>query len=188
LFAIYANRAYFGPGVTGVDQASQHCFHKNPDALAVEEAALVAGLLRAPAHYSPYEYPENALPRRNQVLEAMAAQGKLDASEAARAEATPLGVEISKVSKTLTGKPITILGKFSLLGKTGAYVVLENQQVVYLEPRGSFRWGKPYSEMQGKLVEATGTLRFYHEPYSEFVIIFTLRWRPLNCGLLAVDG
>ena len=71
-----------------------------------------------------------------------------------------------EVSHALIGKQITIRGKFSLRGKFGAYVVLDNQQVVDLEPRGpgTFTWGKPYSEMEGKLVEATGTLRFYHEP------------------------
>ena len=72
-----------------------------------------------------------------------------------------------EVSHTLIGKPVTIRGKFSLRGKFGPYVLLGNQQVVYLEPRGSFTWGEPYSEMEGKLVAATGTLRFYHEPDAE---------------------
>jgi membrane peptidoglycan carboxypeptidase len=89
-FTIYANRAYFGPGVTGIEQASQRFFEKEPDALAVEEAALLAGVLRAPTRYS--KHPENALQVRNKILEAMVAQGKLEASEAARAEAAPLGV------------------------------------------------------------------------------------------------
>ena len=64
----------------------------------------------------------------------------------------------------LVGKQVTIRGKFSLRGKFGAYVLLGNQQVVYLVPRGSFAWGEPYSEMEGKLVATTGTLGFYHDP------------------------
>lgn len=68
---------------------------------------------------------------------------------------------------TLIGKQVTIRGTFSLSGKFGPYVLLGNQQVVYLEPKGSFTWGKPYSEMEGKLVAATGTLRFYHAPDAE---------------------
>jgi hypothetical protein len=74
-----------------------------------------------------------------------------------------------ELSPALIGKQITIRGRFSLLGKFGAFVVLDNQQVVDLEPRGpgTFTWGKPYSEMEGKLVEATGTLRFYHSPPAE---------------------
>ena len=72
-----------------------------------------------------------------------------------------------EVSQTLIGKQITIRGKFSLRGKFGPYVLLGNQQVVYLVPRGSFTWGEPYSEMEGKLVAATGTLSFYHAPNTE---------------------
>jgi penicillin-binding protein 1A len=90
LFAIYANRAYFGTGAIGVENASRQFFHKDTDTLTIEEAALIAGLLRAPNYYSPYKYPERALQRRNKVLEDMMAQGKLSASDAARAEATPL--------------------------------------------------------------------------------------------------
>jgi membrane carboxypeptidase/penicillin-binding protein len=99
LFTIYANRAYFGPGAIGVENASRQFFHKNADALSAEEAALIAGLIRAPGFYSPYKYPERALERRNKVLEGMAAQGKLSAVEAARAEATPLGVVAHMLEK-----------------------------------------------------------------------------------------
>jgi len=90
IFTIYANRAYFGTGAIGVENASRQFFHKDADALSIEEAALIAGLLRAPNYFSPYKYPERALQRRNKVLEDMMAQGKLSASDAARAEATPL--------------------------------------------------------------------------------------------------
>ncbi len=69
-----------------------------------------------------------------------------------------------EISRTLIGKQVTIRGTFSLRGVVGPYVLLSNQQVVYLVPRGSFTWGEPYSEMEGKLVAATGTLRFYHSP------------------------
>jgi hypothetical protein len=65
---------------------------------------------------------------------------------------------------TRIGKQVTIRGTFSLRGKFGAYVLLDNQHGVYVVPSGSFTWGKPYSEMEGKLVAATGTLRFYHSP------------------------
>ena len=96
LLTIYANRAYFGSGAVGVENASRHFFRKSAYALSTEEAALIAGLIRAPAIYSPYKNPERTLERRNKVLEGMAAQGKLSAAEAARAEAAPLGVVASK--------------------------------------------------------------------------------------------
>ena len=90
--------------------------------------------------------------------------GGCDHPRSTPADATAASDE---VSHTLIGKQITIRGKFSLRGKFGPYVLLGNQQVVYLEPRGSFTWEKPYSEMEGKLVAATGTLRFYHSPDAE---------------------
>jgi membrane peptidoglycan carboxypeptidase len=90
---IYANRAYFGAGMTGVQNASKDLFHKEPGALSVDEAALIAGLLRAPGALSPRKHPEQALQRRNKVLEEMVANGKLSAGDAARLEASPLVIQ-----------------------------------------------------------------------------------------------
>ena len=90
LFTIYANTAYFGPAATGVENAFRHLFQKGADALSPEEAALLAGLLRAPSIFSPFKNAEKALQRRNKILEAMAAQGKLSAIELATAVARPL--------------------------------------------------------------------------------------------------
>ncbi|HXN50878.1 MAG TPA: biosynthetic peptidoglycan transglycosylase [Candidatus Acidoferrum sp.] len=90
LFTIYANRAYFGPGATGVENASEHFFQKGANALSAEEAALLAGLLRGPAIFSPFKDPDKALQRRNQILETMAVRGKLNATEVARAVAAPI--------------------------------------------------------------------------------------------------
>lgn len=69
--------------------------------------------------------------------------------------------------RTLIGKQVTIRGKFSLRGKFGPYVLFGNQQVVYLIHRASFTWGEPYSEMDGKLVAATGILSFSHSPAAD---------------------
>lgn len=70
--------------------------------------------------------------------------------------------QVSQVSPALIGKQITIRGKFSLRGKIApALVVLENHQIVYLN--GSWEWAATYTEMEGKLVEATGILRFYRD-------------------------
>ena len=69
----------------------------------------------------------------------------------------------NQVSQTLVGKQITIRGKFSLGGKIGPHILLDNRQEVYLVPTGSFMWGQPYSEMDGKHVAATGILRFYQD-------------------------
>jgi hypothetical protein len=90
LFTIYANRAYFGPAATGVENASEHFFQKDANSLSLEEAALLAGVLRAPARFSPFTHPDSALQRRNQVLETMAPHGKLNATEVTAAKAAPI--------------------------------------------------------------------------------------------------
>jgi hypothetical protein len=85
------NRAYFGPGATGVENASEHFFQKGANSLSIEEVALLAAVLRGPTRFSPFRYPDKALQRRNQILEAMAARGKLNATEVAAAIAAPIG-------------------------------------------------------------------------------------------------
>jgi|ERR1051325_5472547 hypothetical protein len=72
-----------------------------------------------------------------------------------------------EVWQSLVGQRITIRGKFSLWGKIGPYIALDEQQQVYLMHGGSFTWEKHYSEMEGKRVIATGILRFYHAPPTE---------------------
>ena len=68
-----------------------------------------------------------------------------------------------EVSQALVGKQITIRGKFASLTKGDPYVLLDNQQEVWIGPRRSEEEDL-YSKMDGKLVEATGTLRFHHNP------------------------
>lgn len=95
LLTIYANRAYFGPAAIGVKNASRQFFQKEVSALTSEEAALLAGVLRGPGTYSPFKHFNLALHRRNQVLETMAAHGKLSATELARAMAAPMSIRSS---------------------------------------------------------------------------------------------
>jgi hypothetical protein len=90
LFTIYANRAYFGLAATGIENASDHFFQKSADRLSVPEAALLAGVLRAPDFYSPFKNPDRGLQRRNNILKSMAAQGKLSATELAQSLETPI--------------------------------------------------------------------------------------------------
>lgn len=68
----------------------------------------------------------------------------------------------NEVSPAIIGKQITIHGKL-LLGKIGWYILLDNKQEVYFLPGRSSTWGS-YEEMHGKLVTATGILRFFQCP------------------------
>jgi|SRR5215471_11135922 len=63
----------------------------------------------------------------------------------------------------LVGRQVTLRGRFSMRGKIGPFIVVYGKNV-YLEPSGSYSWGKHYSRMEGKRVSVTGTLRLYKAP------------------------
>lgn len=67
----YLNEIYLAPGTYGVEAASRYYFNKSAIDLTLSEAALLAGIVRSPGVYSPYEHPEKALQIRNTVLENM---------------------------------------------------------------------------------------------------------------------
>jgi penicillin-binding protein 1A len=75
VFAFYCNQMYFGHGAYGVEAASQLYFGKSVKSLALEEAALIAGILQGNVRQSPYVNPEAARRRRNYALDRMAAEG-----------------------------------------------------------------------------------------------------------------
>lgn len=94
LFAIAANTYYFGDDVVGVQAASQYFFRKNPRDLSISEAALLAGLVRAPTYYSPVTHPDRALKRRNEVLDAMILHNTISTTDGEVVKSAPLGVAI----------------------------------------------------------------------------------------------
>jgi penicillin-binding protein 1A len=94
LFTIASNRYYFGSELVGVQAASQYFFHRDPTDLSYPDAALLAGMVRAPAYYSPAVHPEKALARRNEVLDLMASQHVIAAKEAEAAKSAPLDVTV----------------------------------------------------------------------------------------------
>jgi penicillin-binding protein 1A len=85
ILAIYLNRVYFGAGAYGIDAASRRYFNKPSSRLTLIEAAILAGLLKAPTKYSPANGIELAQDRASLVLQAMVDVGYVD--EATRSDA-----------------------------------------------------------------------------------------------------
>ena len=75
ILELYLNRVYFGAGATGVDAASRRYFGKPARNVTLSEAALLAGLLKAPSRYSPARNPKLARKRARIVLKAMQREG-----------------------------------------------------------------------------------------------------------------
>ncbi|HEX6728772.1 MAG TPA: PBP1A family penicillin-binding protein [Pyrinomonadaceae bacterium] len=96
IFALYCNQAYMGQqagfSINGFGEASSAYFNKDVTNLTLPEAALLAGLIRSPNRYNPYQHMETATSRRNQVLDSMAETGAITVDEANKAKATPLQV------------------------------------------------------------------------------------------------
>ncbi len=83
ILAMYLNRVYLGAGAYGVDAAAHRYFGTSARNLVVKEAALVAGLLKAPSRYSPASDREAAIGRMNVVLDTMMDAGYLSLNERA---------------------------------------------------------------------------------------------------------
>lgn len=71
ILGMYLNRIYFGEGAYGIQAAAQKYFGRDAANLTVDQAALLAGLIKSPNNYSPYQNPEVAISLRNQVLDNM---------------------------------------------------------------------------------------------------------------------
>lgn len=67
----YVNRIFYGPGIYGVQRASQVYFGKHASQLNLSEAAMIAGIIRSPARFSPFRNYEGALKERDTVLKRM---------------------------------------------------------------------------------------------------------------------
>jgi penicillin-binding protein 1A len=78
ILELYLNKVYFGSGLYGAEAAALGYFGKHAADLAVTEAALLAGLVKAPSAYAPTVSMDRALMRRRAALDAMRARGALD--------------------------------------------------------------------------------------------------------------
>jgi len=82
ILELYLNRVYFGGGAYGVDAASRKFFDHSANTLSLGEAAIIAGLVKAPSHYSPTADREAAIDRAKVVLDVMVDAGALTPAEA----------------------------------------------------------------------------------------------------------
>lgn len=71
IFEIYLNQIFFGNGAYGIKAASRIYFHKELSELTLAEAAILAGLPKAPSEYSPIRSPKKSQERQRQVLRQM---------------------------------------------------------------------------------------------------------------------
>jgi penicillin-binding protein 1A len=90
ILELYLNQIPFGYRAFGIETAAQRYFGKSARQLNVAEAALLAGLPKAPERYNPHRFPERAVQRRNVILELMRQNRGIGDAEASLAKAWPL--------------------------------------------------------------------------------------------------
>jgi penicillin-binding protein 1A len=95
ILAQYLNSAYFGYGAYGADAAAKRYFSKSAANLSLSEAAMLAGLIRAPSALAPDRNLEGARQRATLVLEAMASTGAISQNDAKAAENHPAQLRVA---------------------------------------------------------------------------------------------
>lgn len=88
----YLNTVYLGQGAYGVKVATKEYFGHGIHGLSLSEAALLAGVIKAPSYYDPRDHPRRARKRRNWVLDRMATLNMINAQTLAKAKKRSLGV------------------------------------------------------------------------------------------------
>ncbi|WP_160665540.1 transglycosylase domain-containing protein [Pseudarthrobacter sp. ATCC 49987] len=89
----YLNIVFFSRDAYGIEAASRYFFSTPAKSLTLPQAALLAGLVKSPSFYNPVVHPDNAIQRRNQVLDAMLTLGRISRTDYDAAVAT--GVELA---------------------------------------------------------------------------------------------
>lgn len=128
ILEMYLNTIYFGDNCYGITAASEHYFNKSPKNLTINESATLAGIIKAPSHYSPIVALDRCFDRKNIVLKLMKDQGYIDNETYAK----------------LKTEQITLCQDFSSV-KEYDYLHLTNKQ------RGEFELDFPYAHKQLKV-------------------------------------
>ena len=130
IFTLYANQIFLGHGVYGFAAASEYYFSKPAKQLTLDEAALLAGLPKAPGQYSPINHPDRALKRRNLVINAMLEDGKITAKQANDARNQPIQLSIQRDPNSLAPYFVEEIRRY-LENKYGADQVHQSGLRVY---------------------------------------------------------
>ncbi|MEM7654551.1 MAG: transglycosylase domain-containing protein [Bacteroidota bacterium] len=98
ILELYLNTVPFGENVFGIGAASERFFSKTPQALTLEQGAVLVGMLKGNTIYNPHRYPQRAIERRNVVLAQMEQYGYLTSQGRDSLQHTILGTQYRKQS------------------------------------------------------------------------------------------
>ena len=93
ILELYLNRIFLGGGIYGVETMSQKMLRKPASQLTIAEAALIAGIIRAPSTYSPWHHPDAARQRSFVVLQRMREENKITEEQERTARAEQIRIQ-----------------------------------------------------------------------------------------------
>jgi penicillin-binding protein 1A len=130
ILELYFNQIYFGHGAYGIEAAAQTYFKKSVGELNLAEAAMLAGLPRAPNAYSPILDPERARRRRHHVLQRMVGEAFITAEQFHAATTLPFHAAPYAQSKDVAAHFVEHVRQY-LEEKYGTYALYHRGLKVY---------------------------------------------------------
>jgi penicillin-binding protein 1A len=105
ILELYLNKVYYGGGAYGIDAASRKFFGHGAEQLSLAEAAVIAGLVKAPSNYSPTADADAAVGRAGVVIQQMVRNGYISPAQAAAAD--PQGLKLAPASRQNSARYFT---------------------------------------------------------------------------------
>ena len=131
ILEIYLNKVYFGDGLYGVEAAARGYFGKPTSDLTVAEAAMLAGIIRAPSAANPRTNLERATQRRNLVLKLMRDNGFIEKAEHETAVAETVALHDELRSEDPTGLHFKEILRRQLIEKFGKDAIYQGRMRVF---------------------------------------------------------
>lgn len=129
IFELYINQIYLGQRSYGFAAAAQTYFGKPLNSLNLAEAALLAGLPKAPSGYNPFVHPKRAITRQHEVLRDMQRYGFIDEATYKQAIAKPLVFKTSKKPRDLAADYVAEIVRDALYKKYQDEIYVNGLQV-----------------------------------------------------------
>ena len=195
ILEMYLNQVPYGGSAYGIEEAAKIYFGKHAKDLNLSEAALLAGLPQAPSIYSPYNDPEAAIRRRNEVLEAMAKEGYI--SKELKIETQKSKVEVLPPKNSIYAPHFVFFVKNQLESLYGTRMVEEGglrvtttldldiqkeaekilkeeiEKIKYLNvSNGAILVTRPST---GEILAMVGSVDYFLEPWGAFNVTTALR-------------
>ncbi len=125
ILTLYLNRIYMGAGNYGMDAAARYYYGKSVRDVSLPEAAILAGLPKAPSRFAPTNDLERARARAGQVLDRLVSSGTLTSQEVAGARANPADVVIRGQAEGQEYFVDWVAGQATAMmpGATGRYII-----------------------------------------------------------------